>query len=139
LTGIDSRAESILIVDDQEAMRRMIADFLNGRQYQVLTAGTGEDAVELFGRHSSIAVVLLGLGADPPGPHGPRALTRLLAQTPRPSVVLVTDAGDPAALDAAMRLGAFDYLLKPINMASLEVVIEAALADYGDRNSRQIR
>ena len=54
----------ILVVDDEARMRKLVKDFLSIKGYQVLEAGDGEEAVDLFFQQKDIALILLFAGAD---------------------------------------------------------------------------
>ena len=50
---------TILVVDDEERMRRLVADFLTKKGYDVMEASDGEEAVDLFMEHRDIALIIL--------------------------------------------------------------------------------
>ena len=54
----------ILVVDDEARMRKLVKDFLSIKGYQVLEAGDGEEAVDLFFQQKDIALILLDVAED---------------------------------------------------------------------------
>jgi signal transduction histidine kinase/integral membrane sensor domain MASE1/CheY-like chemotaxis protein len=118
---------TLLVVDDEELVRHFAQDVLEGCGYQVLEAGNGQEAVELFRqRASQIAGVLLDLTMPVMG--GEEAL-RLLRQI-RPGVRVVLSSGYDE-VDAVSRFagqGLADFIQKPYTPAALATKIKKALA-----------
>ena len=113
----------ILVVDDEPQLRKALAINLRARDYDVITASTGEEALQLAADHLPDLVVLdLGL----PGIDGIEVIEGLRCWTQLPIVVLSVREGEAdkvAALDA----GADDYVTKPFSMGELLARVRAGV------------
>jgi len=120
----------ILIIDDQDAIRLFLAATLEAHGYRVATAATGAQGLE-----SALAatpdLVLLDLRL--PDMRGMEVLARLKEALPRVCVVILTSYGRTEAAVEAMKLQAFDFITKPVNLDQLLAVIQRGLqaADSG--------
>jgi len=108
---------AVLVVDDEEAVRSGLAEFLKAANYQVRTAQTGAQALEMLSGGSFDAVLL---DVVMPDMSGLEVLERYRGNGgTAPVVVLSALAGADDAV-RAMKLGATDYLCKPFDTAELE-------------------
>lgn len=128
---------TVLIVEDDEALRGALRASLHARRLDVLEAGTGEDALHIAA-HSVPDLMLLDLGL--PGMDGMEVLRALRRNQETPVVVLTvrdTQAEKVMALDA----GANDYVTKPFNTEELLARVRAALRTRESRTptSRTVR
>jgi DNA-binding NtrC family response regulator len=100
---------TILIVEDELLERAIYADLLRDHGYAVLTVPTAHQALELL-RYQPVDVILVDLIL--PGMSGPQLMERLRTVTPHTPVIVVT--GHPSSQNAitALRLGAFDFIVK---------------------------
>jgi DNA-binding NtrC family response regulator len=114
----------ILVVDDEAAARTALADLLKAEGYSVETAGDGFKAL---GRISTFEPDLVLTDFNMPGMDGVELMTKLKEQNAELPVVLMTAFGAVETAVSAMRNGAADYLLKPLNMDELLIVLERAL------------
>jgi DNA-binding NtrC family response regulator len=108
---------SILIVDDEEGIRGALEKFFRREGYEAQAAATAEEAIALAERSYFAAAVLdvrLG-GVD----RGAELLSELRARDPDLSVVMVTGYGSIESAVRAMKEGASDYILKPVDNARL--------------------
>lgn len=114
---------SILIVDDEPKLRRLVAAYLNREGYSVLEAATGARALELIASaHPGLVVLDLGL-PDLPG----EEVARLVRKTSVvPIIMLSAKAGENDRV-MGLRLGADDYIVKPFSPRELIARIEAVL------------
>jgi DNA-binding response OmpR family regulator len=130
----DPDAPRILIVDDDEGNREVLAYFLRRQGFVVSTAACGEDALAAF-ETQTFGLVLLDVVM--PGIGGLETLRTLRSRYPASvlPVIMVTglDAGDDVS--AALALDASDYVTKPYQLADALVRIETVLARTG--SSRQ--
>jgi two-component system, NtrC family, nitrogen regulation response regulator NtrX len=105
-----SDAETILIVDDEESVRRTFREWLTGQGSTILTAGDAESALKLANQHSvDLAVLDWNLGAGDDGLH---LLQDLVVFHPDIVAILVTGYANQATPLDAMRMGVRDYLDK---------------------------
>lgn len=114
----------ILAVDDQLYFRTFLEDVLTREGYEVRTAASGEDALRQLER-DRFDVVLTDLVM--PGMDGRGLVQRVKEQWPEQDVVVVTSVGDVKTAVEAMRLGATDYQLKPIDRQALCCSLDALL------------
>ncbi len=106
----------ILAVDDQLYFRVFLEDLLRESGFEVETAGGGEEALALL-ETTVFDVVLTDLVM--PGMDGSELVQRIKEGWPNQEIVVVTSIGDVKTAVDAMKLGATDYLLKPLDKAAL--------------------
>jgi len=116
----------ILIVDDEVHIRQMMRLTLEAAGYQVQEAADGASGLALFGDGRAVAVVLLD--QKMPGLDGLETLRQLKARVPEACVVMVTAFASIELAVDAMRLGATDFLRKPMTPEMLRGAVAAALA-----------
>jgi len=123
-------AQRILIVDDDPGILKVLGDRLKHRGYDVRTAADGAQAVALADRlHPDLMLLDLQL----PMLEGMEVLKQVRARDPDLAVVIVTAFGTiPRAVDA-IRAGAYDFLLKPLEFSLVELTIQRALEHVGVR------
>jgi PAS domain S-box-containing protein len=118
---------TLLVVDDEEFVRRFAQDVLEGCGYQVLEAGNGREAVELFRqRAGQIAGVLLDMTMPVMG--GEEALRQLKSIRPEVRVVLSSGYNEVDAVRRFAGEGLADFIQKPYTPAALATKIKKALA-----------
>lgn len=115
---------NILIVDDEKGQRDILRTILAGQGYEVLTSPNGMDALRLF-RETKLDVVLTDLKM--PGLDGIALLKNMLKENNQANIIIMTAHGTIHSAVEAMKLGAFDYLLKPFEMDELLVVVKKAV------------
>ena len=117
----------VLIVDDEAHIREMMRLTLEAAGYEVGEAADGEEGLARFGDGSGYDVVLLD--QKMPGIDGLETLRRLLARTPDARVVMVTAFASVELAVDAMRLGATNFLRKPMTPEALRGAVAGALAE----------
>ncbi len=115
----------ILVADDEEEILDILTDVLTRRGYAVVRASSGQEALEVVERDPGISMVLLDL-IMPGG--GIETLKEMKRRYPHITVILMSGVADAAIAHHAVRLGAFDYILKPLDPDELEGRIIAGLA-----------
>ena len=118
------RRHKILVVDDEQLIRWSLEQNLKKQGYDVLTAGTGEDALKVL-REEVPDLVLLDIQL--PGINGMEVLEKIKEIDDEIIVIMVTALGVLETAVKAMRLGAFDYINKPFNLDELAILIRKAL------------
>ncbi len=116
--------KSILLIDDDDSLRRVAEYNLREEGYDVVTAAAGAEGLQLF-RDRSIDLVLTDIRM--PEMDGLDLLARLKAIQPDLPVVLLTAHGTISSAVEAMKLGAFDYLTKPFDRDRLRATVRKAL------------
>jgi len=116
-------ASTILIVEDEPPIRRLLRSILAAHEYRTLEAPTGAEALSAL-RHHRPDLVLLDLGL--PDIDGQALIGRIREIAPVPIVVL-SSRGDEAAKVAALDAGADDYVTKPFGADELMARLRAAL------------
>lgn len=114
----------ILVVDDEELYRQLLATRLGRSGYRISEAENGENAVE-FAQQVGIDLALVDIKM--PGIDGIEVLKRLKAIDPQMEIVILTGHGNVDSAIAAMKLGAYDYLSKPYKLTELDIIVERAL------------
>ena len=113
----------ILVVDDEEAIRELLHDFLTRLDYRVDTVTTGEEAVgEIRKKYYDLAVTDLFL----PGMSGLDVVRELRAISPETIVIVVTAYSSLETAIESIREGAYDYITKPFNLNGLQLSVERA-------------
>lgn len=118
-----SEPKKILIADDKKYMRNFLTDFLS-RDYNILTANNGEEAVRRA-REEKPDLVLLDV--QMPEMNGLQALSQIKNINPNIAVIMVTGCESKSVVDKAMSLGAYDYISKPFDLEKLRKTIKRAL------------
>lgn len=114
----------VLVVDDDDAHRGMLRMMLRSWGYEVDEAGDGEAAVEAVRAQSYDAVLTDVRMARVDGIH---ALKGILAYNPALPVILMTAYSSVETAVEALRLGAFDYLIKPLDFEALRQCLQKAI------------
>jgi DNA-binding NtrC family response regulator len=115
---------TLLVIDDEAGIRFTIREVLQSPDLRVLTAENAEEGVRLT-REESPDVVLLDIRLGTVS--GLQVFHRLREIDPKLLVVFITGHGTAETAIEAMKLGAFDYLVKPLDLAELQQVVEQAL------------
>ena len=114
----------VLIVDDEEELATTIAERLQIRGIQAQTATDGETALKMIEANPPQVVVL---DVMMPGMGGIEVLQRMNAQNLKIPVILLTGYGSAEKGTEGMKLGAFDYLMKPCDLNNLIGKIQEAV------------
>ena len=126
--SIDRR--TVWVVDDDSSIRSYLSDFLVSRGYEPVCFDSGEQVVRRLAESESPALLLLDIRMRRVG--GLEVLTEMEKQCRRvPALVLSGDDQIPTVVKA-MRLGAYDYLVKPLDEKELEMAIGRGLQQYQD-------
>jgi DNA-binding NtrC family response regulator len=118
--------KSILVVDDEKPQRDILQEILTTAGYDVTSAASGEAALK-FAKERSFDLALTDLKMT--GMDGIELLQHLLELDSSIIVILLTAHGSIDSAKEALRRGAFDYLLKPFDQASLLETIRRALGN----------
>ena len=119
---------SIFVVDDEEVARNGITLALED-DYRARGFESAEDALAAVAQEQP-DIMLLDIGL--PGMSGTEALQQIKERYPDIVVIMITAFEDIATVVAAMKGGAYDYIVKPVHMDSLLVTIQNACESTGD-------
>jgi len=118
---------TILLVDDEEHIREMLAEFLTGEGYTILSSSNGKDALELFTtHHTAIDLVITDLGMPEMG--GEELFGRLKRIRPDVKVIVASGYLDGFTKEHLLAMGIRDVLTKPSKLRDTHAAIRAALS-----------
>ena len=125
------KRQPILLVDDDQAFRKIYGDLLVEEGYELVQAADRDEARQAFARRP-FAAVLLDLMLPPDGrvEDGLLQLSELLSTRPEAKVIVVSGAGDVHHMLRAVRSGAYDFLTKPVDPDVLLIVVQRAVARH---------
>lgn len=105
----------LLLVDDESAFLEAMTRRLNKRDFEIFTAASGLEALEVLGENGEkIEVVILDVKM--PGMDGVETLSEIKRKFPLVEVIMLTGHATVASAIDGMKQGAFDYLMKPCDM-----------------------
>ncbi len=119
--------ETILIVDDEESVRKSLADVMRDEGYEVVTAASGKEGVELL-RESQPALALLDIAM--PEMDGIETLRLFRDMRPDMPVIMITGHGTIETAVKTTKMGAYDFMVKPPELAHLTLVVRHGLEEY---------
>src|SRR6266542_6390599 len=119
----DHARSRILILDDNREITEILSDLLNS-QYDCETVASGEEALERL-RQREFHLLLSDITM--PGMSGLETLPRAKSVSPNSVVVMISGMQTVESAIDALRLGAFDYLMKPFDLRQVEAVVQRAL------------
>ncbi|MFO8154841.1 MAG: sigma-54-dependent transcriptional regulator [Pseudomonadota bacterium] len=115
-----STAPSLLIVEDDELLATAYAEFLSQAGCTIRVAGSGDEALA---RHQDDAVDVLLLDLGLPDMHGLELLNRIREGGGNPELIIVTSEDRADSAMEAVRQGAYDYMVKPVDRNRLELTV----------------
>ena len=119
----DAAKHSLLLVDDEEDIRDVLQLPLEDLGYKVLTAENAETALAIF-RKEKPAMVLTDIKM--PGMDGIELLQEIKKDSPETEVIMITGHGDMSLAIKSLKYEATDFIIKPINVNSLEIALGRA-------------
>ena len=127
--------EKVLIVEDEENERTGLAELIGSWGYRTETAKDGLEGLEKVGSWSPSIVVT---DMKMPGMNGLELLERMESQAQTVAVIVVTAQGTIDSAVQAMRMGAYDYIQKPIDTNRLRTILQNATALLGTRTELEV-
>ena len=122
---------SLLIVDDEHEFTEILAQRLRKRGFTVTTAISGETALDCL---EGIDIVILDVAM--PGMNGVDTLSAIKKRQPLVEVIMLTGQATVGTAVDAIRLGAFNYLMKPCEIVDIVFHIEQAMLRRRDREAK---
>ena len=117
-------SKTILIVDDEESICQSLGGVLSDDGYEVMTAGSGEEALKIV-EEEMLSLVLLDIWL--PGIDGIETLKIIKAGHPQLRVVMMSGHGTIETAVKATKLGAFDFIEKPLSLEKVLLIVKHAL------------
>jgi two-component system response regulator AtoC len=133
---------ALLVVEDEAALAKNIAKFLGGRDFDVRSVASGEDALRELESFRPDAILL---DFNLPGMNGIQAIGRVRAIDSNVKIVMMTGHASVELAVEAMKAGAYDFVTKPVSLSKLRLMLEKlaseerqseALAYYRSRDAR---
>ncbi|PLX80929.1 MAG: DNA-binding response regulator [Desulfuromonas sp.] len=117
-------AEKILIVDDEEGMRRLLSRILVKEGYETAAVGSGEEAMQQVA-HDEFDLVITDMKM--PGMDGLQLLAELKGFDPQLPIIVMTAYGTVESAVQALRSGAYDFITKPFETDAIRMTVSKAL------------
>src|SRR5256884_1939273 len=115
---------TVLVVDDEDGIRQALTRFLTRLGYDVQAASNAKEALQLLPAHHPQAMLC---DIRMPETSGVELLPKVLAQDPDLAVLMLTAIDEPRTAIECLKLGAYDYLIKPVDLEELELSLQHAL------------
>jgi len=117
---------NVLLVDDEVSFVETFSERLELRDFEISKAFSGEEALEVLDENKNIEVVILDVKM--PGMNGIETLVEIKRKNPLVEVMMLSGHADVASAIDGMKQGAFDYLMKPVDMDQIITKITEAVA-----------
>ncbi|PYO93444.1 MAG: hypothetical protein DMD62_09745 [Gemmatimonadetes bacterium] len=115
---------TVLVVDDEEGIRQALTRFLSRLGYHVHAAANAAEALPLLAAHHPQAMLC---DIRMPDTSGVELLPKVLAHDPDLAILMLTAIDEPRTAIECLKLGAYDYLIKPVDLEELELSLQHAL------------
>lgn len=125
----------ILVVDDESRMRKLVKDFLTKKNFQVLEAGNGEEAMDIFYEEKDIALIILDVMM--PKMDG-WEVCREIRKNSKVPIIMLTARSDERDELLGFDLGVDEYISKPFSPKILVARVEAILRRTGQSNPEDV-
>ena len=125
----------ILVVDDEERMRKLVKDFLIKSGYEVMEASDGVEAVDKYLENQDIKLVILDVMMPRLDGWGAVKEIRQYSQVP---IIMLTAKGDERDELQGFKLGVDEYITKPFSPKVLVARVEAVLRRSGEGNTEEV-
>ncbi len=126
--------ETILIVDDEENVRKSLANLLRDEGYDVVTAGSGREGIELL-NEAQPSLALLDIMM--PEMDGMEVLRRFKELRPEMPVIMVTGHGGIDEAVKSVKLGAYDFIIKPPDAARILLSVQHGIEELRLRDENE--
>ncbi|MDD5940297.1 MAG: response regulator transcription factor [Lachnospiraceae bacterium] len=128
-------ASRILVVDDESRMRKLVGDFLRRDGYEVLEAGDGQEAVDIFRENRDIALIIMDVMM--PKMDGYQA-TKLIREESKVPIIILTAKSEERDELEGFDLGVDEYVTKPFSPKTLVARVGAILRRSGATEKERI-
>ncbi|MBE9581467.1 MAG: response regulator [Proteobacteria bacterium] len=113
----------LLLIDDEEPVRKILGLYLRSKDYEVITAADGKEGIELFQQERPLIVLT---DVKMPGMDGIEVLKRIKQVSPETEVIVITGHGDMDLSIQSLQLDASDFITKPVGNEALSVALQRA-------------
>ena len=124
----------VMLVDDEIPFVKTMKKRLAKRQLNILTAFSGEEALKTLESNKDVDVIILDVKM--PGMDGIETLREIKAKFPLIEVIMLTGHGTIESAVEGMKLGAFDYLMKPCEIEELMTKVKEAISKKRDHEKK---
>lgn len=119
-------ARDILIIDDEQDIRRLISGILNDEGYETRTAASNEEAVKAVA-HRLPSLIILDIWLQDNSADGLALLQQFIKRHPNVPIIMISGHGSVETAVQAIKMGAYDYIEKPFKTARLLLVVNRAI------------
>jgi DNA-binding NtrC family response regulator len=123
----DANSTTVLVVDDEPEIRKLVTAMLTRNGYRVITADTGQNAVRLFKSNPDIALLLTDVVS--PGMSGPMIADEIAALRPDIKVLFMSGYDNTQVVQRYVVEKGYSLLVKPFSMIQLELKIREVLGE----------
>lgn len=124
---------SLLIVDDQQGVRRLLYEAFSDEGYHVRMAEGGQEALKIVSQEMP-DIILLDIKM--PVMNGLETLRELRKMDPDVPVLMMTAYGEMEVVEAAKKMGVKHYIIKPFDLHEVRLLVKAILVDIGHRKGK---
>ncbi len=115
--------KSVLVIDDDPLIRKTLSSYLSKKGFEAVAAEDGEEGIQKYEEHIPDLVIL---DIRLPDVDGLEVLGRIREKNPNASIIIMTAYDDMKTTIEAIKLGAFEYLVKPLDYVELDLTIDKA-------------
>ncbi|MBI5875478.1 MAG: sigma-54-dependent Fis family transcriptional regulator, partial [Deltaproteobacteria bacterium] len=117
-----------MVVDDEESIRQSLSDVLKDEGFDVILAGDGQEALKMLNSNMPDLVIL---DIWMPVMDGTEVLKEIKKSQPELEVIMISGHGNIEAAVKAIKLGAYDYIEKPLSLEGVLLTVRRALTEGG--------
>ncbi|GAG96497.1 unnamed protein product, partial [marine sediment metagenome] len=115
--------KSVLVIDDDPLIRKTLSSYLSKKGFEAVAAEDGEEGIQKYEEHIPDLVIL---DIRLPDVDGLEVLGRIREKNPNASIIIMTAYDDMKTTIEAIKSGAFEYLVKPLDYVELDLTIDKA-------------
>ena len=118
---------TVLIIDDEESIRKTLAGVLADEGYETATAASGQEGLDLL-QEAQPSIIMLDISMEP-GIDGIETLRRIKEMRPELPVIMITGHGDIESAVKTIKMGAYDFIQKPLALEQVLLSVKHGLDD----------